>query len=72
LAAAAFFVASTLRLRGSTAPVVGATLGARPFFGRVFACRCFLPNRFLSSRCATVNARLFSHAPDKGGKALLR
>ena len=53
--AAAFFaavVASTLRLRGSTAPVVGVDFGARPFFGRVAACRCFLPSRFLSSRCA--------------------
>jgi hypothetical protein len=44
--------------------VVGATLGARPFLGRVFACLCFLPNRFLSSLCATVNVRLFSHAPE--------
>ena len=48
----------TFRFRGSTAPVVGATLGARPFFGRVLACRCFLPNRFLSSLCATESNSL--------------
>jgi hypothetical protein len=47
-------VESTFRFRGSTAPVVGVALGARPFFGRVLACRCFFPNRFLSSRCAIV------------------
>ena len=45
-------VARALRLRGSTAPVVGVTRGARPFLGRVDASRCFLPSRFLSSRCA--------------------
>src|SRR5665213_2503393 len=60
LAATAFLVASTLRLRGSTAPVVGATLGARPFLGRVFACLCFLPNRFLSSFCA-IGVPAFRH-----------
>src|ERR1700722_12305273 len=49
---AAFFAERTLRLRGSTAPVVGVTRGARPFLGRVDAWRCFLPRRFLSSRCA--------------------
>ena len=32
--------------------------GARPFLGRVLACLCFLPNRFLSSLCATVNVQL--------------
>ena len=25
---------------------VGVALGARPFLGRVLACRCFLPKRF--------------------------
>ena len=53
LSAAARLVESTFRFRGSTAPVVGVDFGARPFFGRVLACLCFLPNRFLSSRCAT-------------------
>src|SRR6266702_4081241 len=52
--AAAFFVARTLRLRGSTAPVVGVTRGARPFLGRVDASRCFLPSRLRSGRCAMV------------------
>ena len=47
----AFFAAITFRLRGSTsparvAPVVGVARGARPSFGRVLACRCFLPKRF--------------------------
>jgi len=49
LSAAARLVESTFRFLGSTAPVVGVALGARPFFGRVLACLCFLPNRFLSS-----------------------
>ena len=44
--------ARVLRLRGSTAPVVGVTRGARPFLGRVDAWRCFLPSRLRSSRCA--------------------
>src|SRR5439155_26309219 len=44
--AAARLVESTFRFRGSTAPVVGVALGARPFLGRVLACLCFLPNRF--------------------------
>jgi hypothetical protein len=56
LSAAARLVESTFRFRGSTAPVVGVALGARPFFGRVDACLCFLPNRFLSSRCAIDRA----------------
>jgi hypothetical protein len=50
--ASAFFVESTFRFRGSTAPVVGVDFVARPNFGRVLACLCFLPNRFLSSRFA--------------------
>jgi len=61
--AAAFFAAaveSTFRFRGSTAPVTGVVFGARPFFGRVAACLCFLPNRFLSSRCAITHA-FFRH-----------
>jgi hypothetical protein len=49
LSAAARLVEKIFRFRGSTAPVVGVALGARPFFGRVDACLCFLPNRFLSS-----------------------
>src|ERR1035437_7506001 len=49
---AAFLVERTLRLRGSTAPVVGVARGARPFLGRVDAWRCFLPSRLRSSRCA--------------------
>jgi len=61
--AAAFLAAAveiTLRFRGSTAPVTGVAFGARPFFGRVAACLCFLPNRFLSSRCAIAYA-FFRH-----------
>ena len=46
--------ARVLRLRGSTAPVVGVTRGARPFLGRVDASRCFLPKRLRSGRCAMV------------------
>src|SRR5215469_2515464 len=46
----ACFAPSSLRLRGATAPIVGATFVARPFLGLVLACRCFLPNRFLSFR----------------------
>ena len=47
----AFFAASSLRFFGSTAPmrvapVVAGDFGARPFLGRVLACRCFLPRRF--------------------------
>jgi hypothetical protein len=49
LSAAARLVESTFRFLGSTAPVVGVDFGARPFFGLVLACLCFLPNRFLSS-----------------------
>ena len=49
LFASAFLLESTLRFRGSTAPVVGVDFGARPCFGRVAAVRCFLPNRFFSS-----------------------
>jgi hypothetical protein len=63
LFAAAFFAAAveiTFRFRGSTAPVVGVDFGARPFFGRVAAVLCFLPNRFLSSRCAIAHA-FFRH-----------
>ncbi len=60
--AAARLVERIFRLRGSTAPVVGVDLGARPFLGRVLACLCFLPNRFLSSLCAT-ECPTFSRAP---------
>jgi hypothetical protein len=59
---AARLVERIFRLRGSTAPVVGVDLGARPFLGRVLACLCFLPNRFLSSLCAT-ECPTFSRAP---------
>src|SRR5450432_111404 len=52
LSAMAFLVAGTVRLRGSTAPVVGVARGARPFLGRVDASRCFLPSRLRSGRCA--------------------
>ncbi len=46
-AAAAFFAANSLRFFGATAPVVAVARGAdRPIFGRVLACRCFLPSRF--------------------------
>jgi hypothetical protein len=62
LSAAARLVESTFRFRGSTAPVVGVDFGARPFFGRVLACLCFLPNRFLSSLWATERPT-FSRAP---------
>jgi hypothetical protein len=49
LVAAAFFAASSFRFLGDTAPVVAVPRGAvRPIFGRVLACRCFLPNRFFS------------------------
>src|SRR5882757_8284352 len=61
--AAARFVESTFRFRGSTAPVVGVARGARPFFGRVLACRCFFPNRFLLSLCAIVVPSLGTAAP---------
>jgi hypothetical protein len=53
----ALLVESTFLFRGSTAPVVGVAFGARPFFGLVLACRCFLPNLFLPP-CAIAN--LFS------------
>src|ERR1700679_4310990 len=46
--AAARLVERIFLFRGSTAAVVGAVLGARPFFGRVLACLCFLPNLFFS------------------------
>jgi hypothetical protein len=46
-------VESIFLFRGSTAPVVGVDFGARPFFGLVLACLCFLPSRFLSSLLAT-------------------
>jgi hypothetical protein len=60
--ASAFFVESAFRFRGSTAPVVGVDFGARPNFGRVLACLCFLPNRFLSSRFAFAIAAPFPDA----------
>ena len=41
LSTAARFVERIFLFRGSTAPVVGVLFGARPFFGRVLACRCF-------------------------------
>src|SRR4030088_690378 len=63
LSAAARLVESTFRFRGSTAPVVGVARGARPFLGRVLACRCFFPNRFLLSRCAIVVPSLGTAAP---------
>jgi hypothetical protein len=62
LSAAARLVESTFRFRGSTAPVVGVDFGARPFLGRVLACLCFLPKRFLSSLWATERPT-FSRAP---------
>jgi hypothetical protein len=43
--------------RGSTAPVVGAVLGARPFLGRVLACRCFFPNLFFSRAICLIAFR---------------
>src|SRR6202522_2197732 len=64
LSAAARLVESTFRFLGSTAPVVGVDFGARPFLGRVLACLCFLPNRFLSSRLAT-ECPTFSRAPSR-------
>src|SRR3984957_18356507 len=63
LSAAARLVESTFRFLGSTAPVVGVDLGARPFLGRVLACLCFFPNRFLSSRCAIIRAFSRRQAP---------
>ena len=60
LSTAARLVERIFRLRGSTAPVVGVDLGARPFFGRVLACRCFLPNRFLPSCLATEMSNFLS------------
>jgi hypothetical protein len=46
---AAFFAANSLRFFGDTAPVVAVPRGAvLPSFGRVLACRCFLPSRFFS------------------------
>jgi len=38
-----------------------------PFLGRVLACLCFLPNRFLSSLWATVNVQLSSPHPFSAG-----
>ena len=64
LSAAARLVERIFLFRGSTAPVVGVDFGARPFFGRVLACLCFLPNRFLSSRLAT-ECPTFSRAPSR-------
>ena len=61
---AARLVERIFRLRGSTAPVVGVDFGARPFFGRVLACLCFLPNRFLPSLLAT-ECPTFSRAPSR-------
>src|SRR5271170_1470683 len=69
LSAAARLVERIFRFRGSTAPVVGVLFGARPFLGRVLACRCFLPNRFLSSRLATEIFQL-SLAHLRGGQVL--
>ena len=54
----AFLVASFLRALGATAPVTGVTRGALPFFGRVLACRCFLPSRFLPSFFGAMVCRL--------------
>src|ERR1700677_3050372 len=68
LSAAARLVESTFRFLGSTAPVVGVDFGARPFLGRVLACRCFLPNRFLSSLWATEIQLSPAHA--SSGQAL--
>src|SRR4051794_23855902 len=47
-AALAFLVASSLRCLGETSPTFFVVLfGFLPSFGRVDACRCFLPNRFV-------------------------
>jgi hypothetical protein len=66
--AAAFFAANSFRFFGDTAPVVAVPRGAlRPIFGRVLACRCFLPNRFFSFFGAMVDLpRLYhgrTHSP---------
>jgi hypothetical protein len=63
LSTSARLVDRILRFRGSTAPVVGVLFGDRPFFGRVAAVLCFLPNRFLSSLCAIIVPSLGTAAP---------
>jgi hypothetical protein len=53
--------ASSFRFLGDTAPVVAVPRGAlRPIFGRVLACRCFLPNRFFSLPFGAIHPYLVS------------
>ena len=59
--AAAFFAASSFLFFGETAPVVAVAFGAfLPSFGRVLACRCFLPNLFAVPRLGAIKSSVSS------------
>ncbi len=62
LSAVAFFAAKFLRCFGETAPVTAPPrraplAGPLPSFGRVLACRCFLPIRFFTSRFGAIRQK---------------